>query len=190
MSVFETARALHLPGVCVEKVYIDPTQLTPRMKNMVQRMLRNGYTVGGRSSQSKRLAVKLAETFKIPLLELYRTSGITLPEKRAYAEHDVDRLVELIDTSEMLGLLDAQERWGGGAYVNERKEMVRQDHDEMRARVRGDDNKRWLQLANEDIATQAMAVLVRARGPKALDEVERVCDMLDRGEAIPITLTK
>lgn len=67
MTIYETARQLKLPGV-VAQAHIDPTQVSPRVKKMVQTMIRNGKLKGGWSSKSMQLANVLLEGKNLPML--------------------------------------------------------------------------------------------------------------------------
>jgi hypothetical protein len=68
MTIYDTARDLKLPGAVVS-AHIDPTKVSPRIKKMVQTMLRKGKLKGGWSSQSLMLARKLLDGKNIPVLQ-------------------------------------------------------------------------------------------------------------------------
>lgn len=67
MSIYDTARQLKIAGVVVQ-AHIDPTQITPRIKNMTQAMLRKGKLKGGWSSKSMQLARQLMRDSQVPIL--------------------------------------------------------------------------------------------------------------------------
>ena len=61
MSSFDTARDIRLPGLVIERVYIDPSKLTTRMKNSIKAMIRVGVLKGGWNSKAKQGAQKLPD---------------------------------------------------------------------------------------------------------------------------------
>jgi len=183
MSAFDTARELRMPGVVIERVVIDFGIVGTRMKNMVKKMLRQGYTEGGWSSQSKQLAQKLAEQYELMLVE--RSSrGFTVPLRSTYSAEVAEKVIELIDADEALILMDSPD------HNNNYRAYIKGRYNGARARIRGDVTPygRWVPMHNPELSAQCCALFELSRTPAIREAAEKVCDMLDRSERVEVTI--
>jgi len=186
MSAFDTARDLRIPGVIVERVYIDPTAIGTRMKNMVKKMLRQGYTEGGWNSKSKRLALKLSECYHLQTIS--RSSyGLLIPERRSYSADVEKTILHFIDAAEAVELMNIKPN---SHNPSREVEYIKQRMDYARDVIagKGGFRHRWVTIYNDALVDQICAEFARTRSPGALEAVEDICSKLDDGKPIDITI--
>lgn len=188
MSAFDTARDLRLPGIVLESVYIDPTQLTTRMKNAVKGYLKAGYAEGGWSSKSKQLAQKLASTAGVTLISA-NGNGLYIPRHLKLTNEVTAEVMELVDAHETLSLISIRRDYDDNPkYIERAEEYCRNRHKEMRDSVKGKNPSRWLTVDNEDIRAQMGMAFMKCRNAEELEMVETICSMINNGVRIPIDL--
>lgn len=189
MSAFETARDLRMPGVVLDRVYIDPSMITPRMKNAVKKMLREGYAKGGWSSKARQLAIKIAEARHLHVVEasLY---GVRVPPFSTYGPAQVKEALELLDAAQVVELLDDASRFTQPEYVAHAQSRTRVRYDNYRFIITHDYSNRWVgRCANDEVMRQLAAVFINCRTPALIERAEKVCDMLDNNEHIQIHIS-
>lgn len=190
MSAFDTARDIRLPGVVVESVYFDPKLLSTRMKNAVKKMLREGKAAASWSSKSKALALKLAEACDLRVVGVTHW-GFHAPPRNTYGTDQVEEIMRLIDADEAMELMQDAQQYGTGdqrsAYVQKR---TRERHDRNRDVIRNYTEYRWIApSANREFMHQMIGIFASTRTAAELEKVEKVCDKIDNGERIAITIS-
>lgn len=186
MSSFDTARDFRLPGVVVERVYIDPEQLSTRMRNMVKKMLRQGYTEGGWTSKSKQLARKIAEAQDLMLVSR-SLHGFVAPNRNLYSDEVATKVVELLDADRALFFMEMGAAGGNDNY----RRSIEARYEGSRHKVLNDTPlySRWVNVSNTDLCDQCCEAFASMRTPQLVEAAEKACGMIDRGEPIPITIS-
>ena len=189
MSSFTTARDIRLPGVVIGEVYIDPKQLSSRMKNMIKTMLRSGILKGGWFSQSKQLAKKIAEGTDVLLVSV-NSRGLHIPALGTYGNAAADEVCALLDADEALELMNDSQTYSADT-LERVSERTREQHNMARALVRGAHTypHAWASMFSPELTQQVAEVFVSARTPAQIEAAEKLCDMIDDGTPIPITLS-
>lgn len=189
MSAFDTARDLRMPGVVIEQVYFDPNRLTTRMKNAVKQMLREGKAHGSWGSKSKQVAVKLAETCKLSLVSSTQW-GWGVPDRNTYGTEQIERVLEIMDAAEALDLMHEGQHYSGDS-LKRFQDRVRERYARDRGIVRGYGTRyRWVSRGtNIELMHQMIDVFANNRSAQQREDAEKVCDMIDRGERIAITIS-
>jgi hypothetical protein len=183
MTIYETARDLKLPGAVVS-AYIDPTKVSPRIKKMVQTMLRKGQLKGGWSSQSLMLARKLLDGKNIPVLHgwnsFYRAEPFNA-ETIAF----FDEMFEADASLEKMGLSAAEResKW----YFDRVEESLR-DNKILVRRVTTDSMSFHLRMGNHDLREQVDEKLLSLRMPEDVAALNAVADRLDDPTPIPLKI--
>lgn len=186
MSSFDTARDLRLPGVRLERAYIDPTAIGTRMRNMPKKMLRQGYTEGGWSSKSKQLAAKISDCYDLRVIDR-NSYGFRVPERASYSDADAKVMLELIDAAEAIELMNVKPH----SMSEREKEYIKDRMDTARTVIagRGYVRHRWVTIYNGSLVDQICATLAKTRSHTVLEATEDICKKLDDGLAIDITLS-
>jgi hypothetical protein len=183
MTIYETARDLKLPGAVVS-AHIDPTKVSPRIKKMVQTMLRKGQLKGGWDSKSIMLARKLLEGKNIPVLHgwnsFYRAEPFNA-ETLAF----FDEMFEANASLEKMGMSAAQResKW----YI-ERVEENLQDHKRLVRRVTTEAIALHLHMESNDLREQVNEKLLSLRMPEDVAALHAVADRLDDPTPIPLNI--
>ena len=186
MSAFDTARDLRMPGVVIDRVYIDPKLLSTRMRTAIKTMLRAGHAPGSWSSKSKSLAVKLAERFDLLLIRSHSHGGWCVPGRHRYSDSTAKRVEQVIDASETVGLIAARQQHSGD-YLELYLKRIRELHAEARRLVHsGHPTYRWATMTSVGFVEQAAQIFAEGRSAAEREAVEKVCDMLDNGTHIEI----
>lgn len=188
MSSFDTARDLRLPGIKIERVYIDPSKLTTRMKNSVKAMIRSGVLKGGWNSKAKQLAQKLAEGSDVLVLST-SGRGFYAPDRHTYSDAVAEEICGLVDADEALELMEDTRAHQGSPYMDAVTRRTRERHEETRRVVRLRTYGRWCWMYSDELTAQVAQVFATTRSPKQIKAAEKLCDTLDRNEPIPITLS-
>lgn len=190
MSAFDTARDVRLPGIVIDRVYIDPKQLTTRMKNAVKKMLREGKAHGGWGSKSKALAMKLSKCHDLSLV--HSTGwGFYAPQRQTYDDEQVKQILHLIDADEAIELMQDARDYGGNdqrtQYVQAR---TRERHARNRDIIQGNTSFRWMAPSgNKEFMYQIIDIFANGRSAALREKAEKMCGMIDNNEPIPITLS-
>lgn len=183
MTILDTAREISLPGIVIGQVHIDPSKLSTRMKSMVKKMLRQGYTEGGWASKSKQLAEKVAQGSGIRLVGR-STRGFTAPHRGTYSPEIAEKVVALLDADEALCLMDNPD--GTERY----RDYSKRGYEGSRLRIRKDVTPfgRWVSMHNPELAAQCCELFASTRTPAMLEAVEKMCDRIDNNELIETTI--
>ncbi len=188
MSAFDTARDIRLPGVVIERVYVDPKLLTTRMKSAVKKMLREGHAHGGWNSKSKALALKLAECNHVMVVGSVGW-GFTAPPRHTYGDDTVAEVLALIDADEALELIHDGEVYNS-QYVENVRAKTRASHERRRNIVRSSADFRWLGSShNKEIMFQMIDAFVKTRSAAQIEAAEKLCDRIDAGDPIEISIS-
>jgi hypothetical protein len=188
MSAFDTARDIRLPGVVIERVYIDPKLLTTRMKNAVKKMLREGRAHGSWSSKSKALAMKLAECNDVMVVGSTGW-GFSAPPRHTYGDDTIAEVLALIDADEALELIDDAQHYPAPHLHNVQK-RTRDKHERNREIIRIATPHRWMGRGHsKEIMFQMIDVFTKTRSQHLIERAEKVCAMLDNNEPIEISIS-
>jgi hypothetical protein len=188
MSAFDTARDLRLPGVVIENVYLDTKLLTTRTKNAVKKMLRSGHAHGSWSSNSKALAMKLAEGNDVMVVGSTNW-GFLIPNRPTYGDKQVKEMIELIDAAEALELLSDAQNYAD-SYLDRVQARTRQRHEHHREMVRHQTRHRFFGYsANKILMDQMVEVFTSNRSSQQIEAAEKLCDRIDAGERITIRIS-
>lgn len=188
MSAFDTARDIRLPGVVIERVYVDPKLLTTRMKNAVKKMLREGHAHGSWGSKSKALTVKLAECNDLMVVGSVGW-GFNVPPRHTYGDDTVAEVLALIDADEALELID-----DGNSYSPEHvataKDRTRKRHARHREIIQTGTPYRWMGRGHsKEIMFQMIDVFTKARSAAQIEAAEKLCDRIDAGDPIEVSIS-
>lgn len=188
MSAFDTARDIRLPGVVIERVYVDPKLLTTRMKNAVKKMLREGHAHGGWSSTSKQLAQKIADSQGLRVVGS-TGYGFTAPQRHTYGDNQIEELLRISEADEAIELMDDSQHYVGPQLQNVQR-RTREKHERNREIIRDATPYRWIAPgANKDFMAQMIDVFTKTRSQHLIERAEKVCDMLDNNEPIDIFIS-
>lgn len=188
MSAFDTARDVRLPGIVIRDVFIDPKQLSPRMKNMVKTMLRSGALKGGWNSKSKQLATKIVERTNVMTVDV-GLRGLHAPARHTYSDAIVKEVCALIDVDEALELMDDNQLYGHAINIETMNKRTRDRHARIRETVRTNHPHRWCWMFSQELTQQVADLFLSARTREQIEAAEKLCDMLDNNTPIPITLS-
>ncbi len=185
MSIYDTARQLKIPGVVVQ-AHIDPTQITPRIKKMVQTMIRKGQLKGGGNSKSLMLARHLLQDKGLPMLAgwngTYRAKRFDDAQLSFFDEmFEADAALEKITLSEK-GADSA--KWALARLaqrVRENKLTVRRVDTTMMGF--------WLGIDSPEIREQVNERLLALRLPEDVAALDVVAARLDDPTPIPVKLS-
>lgn len=184
MSSFDTARDVRLPGVVIESAYIDTSRLSTRMKNMVKHTLRIGYTEGGWNSKSRQLAKKIADARGLSMVDR-SPYGFLPPPRKLYSDDVAAQVRELLDADKALYLVEMAD------YSESYKHTIRDRYAlaDAELRIHTGLEPRWISVRNPDLCAQMCSVFAAQRTPYLIEQAEKTCDMIDRGEPIAITIS-
>lgn len=185
MSAFDTARDLRLPGVMLERAWLDTHQLSSRMKNMVKKALRDGYTEGGWNSKARQLAKKIAEAQNLMLVDR-SPHGFYCPLRNMYSDEALQQVIELLEADRAIYLTNAAHYSAG--YKD--SIIVRYNTAIDSIRDGRHFSGRWISVYSTELCAQICAVFASQRSKDMMEAVETTCDMIDNGEAITITLSQ
>lgn len=184
MSAFDTARELRMPGIVIERAYLDPRQLSTRMKNAIKKMLRRGYTEGGWGSKSKQVAQKLAESHGLMLVGR-NGRGFSVPNRSTYTDEAAAKVLALIDADEALYYMTTDSNENHRNYMKARyngaREIVRANHAGY---------GRWVSMDSAELSAQCCEIFASMRTPQMIEKIEAMCDRIDAGEPIDIVVTQ
>jgi hypothetical protein len=184
MSIYDTARDLKLPGAVVS-AHIDPTKITPRIKKMVQTMLRNGKLKGGWSSQSFMLARKLLESKNLPVLQGWNSRFRCRP----LTDADLAQFDEWFEADVALEKMkmNASQRdsvW----YLKRFDANLAENKRAIRNLTHRNLIPFYVRIDNDPIKVQVHDKLLELRLPKDIAALNEVADLLDAPTPIPLRL--
>ena len=183
MTIYDTARDLKLPGAVVS-AYIDPTKVSPRIKKMVQTMLRKGQLKGGWSSQSLMLARKLLDGKNIPVLHgwnsYYRAEPFNA-ETLAFFD-------EMFEANALLEKMEMSAAQRESKWFVERVDENLQDHKRLVRRVTTEAMALHLRMDSHDLREQVNEKLLSLRMPEDVAALNAVADRLDDPTPIPLKI--
>jgi len=183
MTIYETARDLKLPGAVVS-AHIDPTKVSPRIKKMVQTMLRKGQLKGGWSSQSLMLARKLMEGKNIPVLQGWDSYYRAEP----FNAETIAFFDEMFEANALLEKMEMSEAQRESKWFIERVEENLQDHKRLVRRVTTEAMALHLRMDSLDLRTQVTEKLLSLRMPEDVAALNAIADRLDDPTPIPLTI--
>jgi len=104
MNSYDIARKIvHMPGIQME-AWINPTLISPRIKNSVQRMIRTGILTGGYRSTARMLASQLLKDACIGVTASANKWGVTLFNAQLTPDTKGD-IIELLEAARVLELM-------------------------------------------------------------------------------------
>ena len=183
MTIYDTARQLKIPGVVVQ-AHIDPTQVSPRIKKLVQTMIRKGAFKGGWNSKSLMLARHLLDGKNLPMLcgwnTMFRCQTLTKADIEFF-----DELLEADCALEKMKMTDSQREsvW----YVKRMDENVRENKVAVR-RLGSDMMTFYARIDNAPIREQVHERLLALRMPEDVAALDAVAARLDDPTPIPVVL--
>ena len=169
---------------CAATVWVVSNGLSTRMKNMIKKMLRQGYTDGNWGSKSKQVAQKLAESHGLMLVER-ATRGFSVPDRKTYTDEAAAKVLALIDADEALYYMATSSNEHHRNYMKARyngaREIVRANHAGY---------GRWVSMDSAELSAQCCEVFASMRTPQMIEKAEAMCDRIDAGEPIDIVVTQ
>lgn len=189
MSSFDTARDIRLPGLVIERVYIDPSKLTTRMKNSIKAMIRGGVLKGGWNSKAKQLAQKLTDGSDVMVLST-NGRGFYAPSRRSYNAAVAEEVCTLIDADEALELMADSQTYGNHHHIEVIMERTRNRHKDAKIVVNTTAPHRWCYMHSTELVEEIAKLFATTRSAKQIEAAEKLCDMLDNNTPMPITLSK
>lgn len=169
MNSYDYGRKItQMPGFRVE-AWIDPTQISPRIKKSAQKMIRTGIMNGGYRSAARMLADQLMKDARIGVSACANKWGVTI--FNAVLTHDTKAdIINLLEAGRMIEIADKPE--SNHAYIDSRYRRA------MSMDMRPD---RAISLScyvvpiNQQIAEVAAA----SRTPFMIAEANKLADQLD-----------
>lgn len=184
MTIYDIARQLKLPGV-VAQAHIDPTQVSPRVKKMVQTMIRNGKLKGGWSSKSLQLASVLLEGKKLPMLHEWNSWF----RCRKLTPEDVEQITEWFEADVMLEKAKMTESQRESGWYSKRLDTSLEEN---KHALRKLDSKQLVQIyfrmETPELREQVHEKLLDLRLPEDVAALHKVADRLDDPTPIPLKL--
>jgi len=177
-NAFDMVRKIrHLPGLQL-KATIDPTQISKRVKNAAQKMLRSGVLVGGYTSKSRMLAEQLESTFGQPLVGSATNWGAFIRDMSMVPKAGRDQLVELLNASRLI------EHAGhpNTTYINPRYERMVEIAKNTRT------GKVSFNAYNRDMNIQIMEFVGSLRTPEQVAAHAALADRLDDPKPFAINM--
>lgn len=183
MSIYDTARQLKIPGVVVQ-AHIDPTKVSPRIKKMVQTMIRKGELKGGWGSKSLLLAKHLLDGKNLPMLAVWNGR---YRAKRFNAEQ-IARLDELFEADIALEKMKMTDSQRESEWYGRRIDEALRDNKLMVRRVDTTMMAFYARVDTPEIREQVHALLLEWRLPEDVAALNAVADRLDDPTPIPVVL--
>jgi hypothetical protein len=178
-NLLQTARKLRLPGVVV-RAEIIPQRISPRIKSMVQKMLRAGVLTGGWQSQAKRLAGALIEATDptVPHIRIHKGYGSTVFN----ASHllNYSRMDELIEANYLMEVLRHCNPAAERRYADNFKHRIRN------ASIEGE----YIGVGNSDntLCAEFVAAFTDTYAPSTKARHAALAALLDGTNPIAITI--
>jgi hypothetical protein len=178
-NLLQAARTLRLPGVVV-RAEIIPQRISPRIKSMVQKMLRAGVLTGGWQSQAKRLAVVLIEATDptVPHIRAHKGYGSTVFN----ASHllNYSRMDELIEANYFIEALRGYHASAERRHADNFKQRLRN------ASIEGE----YIGVGNSDntLCEEFVAAFTDTYAPSTKARHAALAALLDGTNPISITI--
>lgn len=119
-NAFDMVRKIrHLSGLQLTAI-IDPSQISKRIKNAAQKMLRTGVLVGGYTSKGRMLAEQMMQTFNQPAIGSATQWGSFIGEMAMVPKDKREQLVELINASRLIEHANSPNT----SYINARYDRI------------------------------------------------------------------
>lgn len=184
MSIYDTARDLKLPGAVVS-AHIDPTQISPRIKKMVQTMLRKGKLKGGWSSQSFMLARKLLDGKDLPVLHgwnsMFRCQPLT--------DADLAQFDEWFEADAALEKMKMSESQRDSVWYNKRFDAnLAENKRAIRRLTHTHMTMFYVRIDTPEMREQIEDKLVSMRLPEDIAALDALAESLDLPTPIPLNL--
>lgn len=179
-NAFDMARKIrHLPGIQVTAT-VDPKQISKRVKNAAQKMLRTGVLENGYTSTSRLLAEQLQATFGPPAVGSVAKWGAFISDTSILNKDGREQIAELLNASRVIE--HANTRSNNGTYINERYDnMVKEIKNHRAGRL---SFRAW----DTNIYQQIMSVVSACRTPEQVAAHEALAAKLDSTEPIVINI--
>jgi len=124
-NAFDMVRKIrHLPGLKLTAT-LDPTQVTKRLKNAAQKMLRSGVVTGGYTSKSRMLVEQLLKDADRSAPVYVTKWGVFITDTALLSNDVRGPIAELIDAARMIEL--ASEPRSNPKYINERYDSMKKN---------------------------------------------------------------
>lgn len=157
-------------------VQLDPTLITPRIKNSIKRQLRAGAITGGYRSEAAKIAEQLVNKLDLPVTRKQwrgmHIGTITMDQKQRIAE--IFRADWAAYTLEHPG-------FGNSTYYKDRYSET------MHNLARAGSSDFFVGFEQREFNDQAHAVLAESLTPEQWQQIEHAVALLDRNEPIHIT---
>lgn len=178
MNGYDYARKIiYMPGMQVE-AWINPVNISPRIKKATQKMVRTGVLNGGYRSTSRMLATQLLMDSKAGVSASANKWGVTI--YNAVLTHDTKAsIIELLEAARMIEIADKPE--SNHAYINSRYKRA------MSLDLRGDraiSMSCYVVPINQQIAEIAAA----SRLPSQIKAANALADQLDDVAPIKVNI--
>lgn len=171
-NAFDMVRKIrHLPGLKLTAT-IDPTQITKRIKNATQKMLRTGILSAGYRSQSRMLAEQLLDDAGIAPAASANSWAVRIYENTQLTKEARARLLEIANASRMIELASLS-AGRDAKYLNERYETLVSGLRQHKARSFS------FRLHNTSLNAQAAEVAASCRTPEQVKAHEALAAKLD-----------
>jgi hypothetical protein len=120
-NAFDMVRKIrHLPGLQLTAT-LEPTQITKRLKNATQKMLRSGVLTGGYASKARMLAAQLLSDAGMQASAANTKWGVRIFDVGQLTKDDRAQIVEFINAARMIELLElAEVESRQGSYIHDR----------------------------------------------------------------------
>jgi hypothetical protein len=117
-NAFDMVRKIrHLPGLQLTAT-LDPTQITKRLKNAAQKMLRSGVLTGGYASKARMLANQLLSDAGMQAPASNTRWGVRIFDVGPLTKADRKQIVEFINAARMIELAEVESQQG--SYIHDR----------------------------------------------------------------------
>lgn len=177
-NAFDMVRKIrHLPGINL-KATIEPQQISKRMKNAAQKMIRSGVLVGGHTSQARVLAEQMFDTYQQNPIGAATTWSAVAYDMALLTKAGREHLLELVEAARLIAHAN-----GKGNHINDR-------FDEVVARLSLAKRGRFVFYAGNDknFHAQMLEVIAACRTPEHVKAHEALAARLDNPEPITINI--
>lgn len=168
MNSYDYGRKItQMPGFRVE-AWIDPTQISPRIKKSAQKMIRTGIMNGGYRSAARMLAGQLMKDARIGITASANKWGVSI-YNAVLTQDTKAEIIELLEAARMIEIAKAPE--SNHRHINERYKTA--------MTVCRRDNSTHLSCYVIPIAQQIATIAAATRTPFIIAEANKLADQLD-----------
>ena len=161
-------KIMQMPGFKVE-AWIDPTQISTRIKKSAQKMIRTGVMTGGYRSTARMLAKQLMDDARIVVSASYSKWGVVI--FNATLTHDTKaEIINLLEAARMIEIAGKPE--SNHSYVTSRYQRA------MSMDI-GHDRSVMMSCYVLSIARQIAEIAAASRTPFMTAEANKLADQLD-----------